>query len=124
MVETEDVLNESDTALFGADNVATVIMFPKYPNERWEIGRMSTDATVSCELKVYRTDTQPRFLIDTTKKGAADISDNFPPHYVYQGDRLIFVWTANSAIVGTQRANVRIEGKRFVPGNRAYGSGR
>lgn len=126
MAETRYALLLSGQATFETvTGIASLILAPASPGERWEVGRMASSATITCELKVYRNDVQPQNLIDTTKKGSADISDNEPPHKIYQGDRMIFVWTANTVPVAIrQTAVIRIEGTRIVPGNRGYGGGR
>lgn len=115
-METELALKESKDGTFNSDGEATVRFSPTGMGERWQVELYSVfvaSGTTRCWLYRNSTDTPP---VDFTQQGSGDAS-SIGSITVRQGEELIFKWADGESGV---LAQARIEGKRFIPGMRAY----
>lgn len=115
---TEYALDESPVVTIGADGTGeTVPIGPSAQGEVWHQLRYSVSLSAGVgTCRVYRGFASSLRQIDVTTKGQGDTSDN-PTMELRKGEFIVAKWTG--ATVGAI-ATFHIEGRRTIPGRRAY----
>lgn len=116
MIETELSLVQENTTTFNSSSEARIKFGPTGRSERWEVEiyTVLVDSGVTRCWLYRNTESSPP--VDFTKQGSGD-SSQVGVVKLRQGEELIFVWRDGVAGV---TARARIEGRRFIPGQRAY----
>lgn len=116
MVETELALLEAKDTTFNASGEARLRFGPTGRSERWEVEiySVSVDSGTTRAWVFRNTESSPP--LDFTQQGSGDAS-TLGTVRLRQGEELIFKWADG---VSGVRAQARVEGKKFIPGQRAY----
>lgn len=116
MTETELALLESGSGTFAATGIMSFTLGPR-DLSRWEIALFawSTTATGMARLDIYRGPASANNLLDHTNR----LSDISPTDIkLYPGEFITIQATGGTVgAIGT----LRVEGRRYVKGRRAYG---
>ena len=116
-VETEYRLEYSvQTTLDGTGRGFVQNVGPSMANERWQISIFSASGPSVAKLQIFRGNSPDGTKqIDVTVRADNDTSPNDTP--LRNGEVLSFLWTGGTA---GAVMSCRIEGTRYVKGQRAY----